>query len=59
MQIGNDMKTLLTLKYIIFVFIIVLLLCNIFVFLKSIKLGDEINKYEKEITRLHQENSTL
>lgn len=53
------MKQVLVLKHIIFITLVILLLCNIFVFLQSIKLGDQINKYEKEINRLHQENLIL
>jgi hypothetical protein len=53
------MKQLLVLKHFIFITLVILLLCNIFVFLQSIKLGDQINKYEKEINRLHQENLIL
>lgn len=33
-----------------------LMVANIYVFLSGVALGDEINHYEKEITRLHQEN---
>ncbi|OGK27096.1 hypothetical protein A3C28_04910 [Candidatus Roizmanbacteria bacterium RIFCSPHIGHO2_02_FULL_39_9] len=53
------MKQLLVLKHLVFIALVILLFCNIFVFLQSIKLGDQINKYEKEINRLHQENLVL
>lgn len=46
-------------KYLIWVAFFALLITNIFVFLHSIKLSDEINRYEKEIAALHEENLQL
>ena len=37
----------------------VLLFVNIFIFVRSIALGSEINFYEKEIKKVHQENIEL
>ncbi len=46
-------------KYTIWLIFFALLATNIFIFLHSIKLSDEINHFEKEISALHQENLQL
>lgn len=43
-------------KNIVLVVFLTLMIGNMYVFLSGVALGDEINHYEKEITRLHQEN---
>lgn len=43
-------------KNIVLVVFLTLMVGNMYVFLTGVALGDEINHYEKEITRLHQEN---
>ncbi len=46
-------------KLVIWLVFIGLLVCNVFIFLHSIELSDEINHFENEIARLHQENLNL
>lgn len=46
-------------KFIIWLVFTGLLVCNVFVFLRSIELSDEVNHYEREIAVLHQENLNL
>lgn len=46
-------------KFIIWVVFLLLIVANIFVFLNSIRLSDKINRFEKEIASLHQENLVL
>ncbi|MBI4008897.1 hypothetical protein HY357_01575 [Candidatus Roizmanbacteria bacterium] len=46
-------------KHTIAIIFFLLLSANVFVFIHSIKLSDEINHFEKEIKVLHQENLSL
>jgi len=43
----------------VWVIFFILLSINIFIFVHSITLGSEINFYEKEIKKVHQENIEL
>lgn len=43
----------------IWVFFLGLVVANIFVFVSQMRLGEDINYYEKEVRRLHQENIEL
>lgn len=53
------MKTKLILKNIIFGLFVFLVITNIVLFVSGIKLGDEINYFEKEIKVYHQQNVEL
>jgi len=46
-------------RYSIWVIFLVLVSANIYVFLNSLKLSDEINHFENEIKNLHQENLNI
>lgn len=46
-------------KSLIWSVFLILITVNIFVFVHSIKLSDEINQFEAETKTLHQENSSL
>ena len=46
-------------KYFIWFIFAILLTGNVFIFLNSIKLSDEINHFEKETKNLHQENLNI
>ncbi|MBI2641083.1 hypothetical protein HYW87_00610 [Candidatus Roizmanbacteria bacterium] len=39
--------------------IVLLLLSNVYIFVNTIRLGGDINHFEKEIKTLHQENLSL
>lgn len=45
--------------FLIWVIFLVLVSVNIYVFINSLKLSDNINRFEKEIKTLHQENLGL
>ena len=51
------MKTLT--KYLILLIFLALIAGNIFVFVYSLNLSDDINHFEKGIEKLHQENLNL
>lgn len=46
-------------KKFIWVTFFILLIANVFIFVHSITLGNEINRFETEIKKLHQENIKL
>jgi len=46
-------------KNFIWIFFVGLIIGNVYIFLSGIRLSNEINRYEKEITRLHNENTDL
>lgn len=46
-------------KYIIWFVLIILVVTNIGLFVSCIKLGENINTFEREIRRLHQINTEL
>lgn len=46
-------------KFLVWVIFLVLVSANVYVFLNSLKLSDNINRFEKEIKVLHQENLSL
>lgn len=43
----------------VWLFFVVLLVANIYIFLSGMNLSEKINTYEKETRRLHQENIDL
>ena len=47
------------LKLIIWPVFFILLIVNVFIFVKSIDLGNDINYFEKEIKQIHQKNTEL
>ena len=47
------------LKNFIWLFFIGLVIGNVYIFISGIQLGNEVNRYEGEINRLHQENTDL
>lgn len=46
-------------KYIIWTIFLILLSANVYIFVHSIKLANEINRFEKEMRAFHQENLIL
>lgn len=46
-------------RFSIWIIFSVFISANIYIFIQSIKLSDKINRFEKEIKILHQENLTL
>ena len=46
-------------KYFIWLIFLVFISINIYVFLHSLKLSDQVNQFENEINNLHQENLSL
>jgi len=46
-------------KNIIWPILFILVVSNIYIFVSGIKISDEINRYESEITKIHQENIDL
>lgn len=47
------------LKKSVYVMFVALVAANIYIFMSGVALSDEINHYEDEISRLHQENIDL
>ena len=46
-------------KFLVWAIFLILVSANIYVFLNSLKLSDNINRFEKEIKVLHQQNLSL
>lgn len=46
-------------KYLIWLSFLIMIVGNIFVFVSGIQISDEINRLEKQIVKLHEENIDL
>lgn len=55
----ENMKTRLIVKNSIWIIFVILLVTNFFIFVSGIKIGDEINYFEKETRVFHQQNVEL